>query len=285
MEPILKVVGLVKKYPRFSLKNVNIELKAGCITGFIGVNGAGKTTTLKSILGLNRIDGGNIAFWGKNLKENSQQIKNRIGVVLGEACFYECLSIAEMKSIMAPAYSGWSERDFINYLDKFSLNKEQEISTLSKGMKMKLALAFALSHNAQLLIMDEPTSGLDPLIRRQLMSELLDFMKKSDDNSIFFSTHITSDLDRVADELILIDEGEIIFSREKDELMENHQIMKGKVQSLNENNKDYFKSLQISEFGFKGLTSNINLLQKNIKNVTVEKPTIEDIMLAYINQE
>lgn len=284
MELILRVEGLEKKYPRFSLKKINIELKKGCITGFIGINGAGKTTTLKSILGLNNIDAGEITFWGKSMLKNSQEIKNRIGVVLGESCFYETLTIAEMKSIIAPVYSEWNEHDFASYLEKFSLSKKQQISTLSKGMKMKVALAISLSHNAELLIMDEPTSGLDPLIRKQLMGELLEFMKKNNNNSIFFSTHITSDLDRVADELILIDDGKIIFSREKDELIESHRVVKGNNQFLDEKNKNYFKTLQISEYGFKGLTDNINLLQKNIRNITTEKPAIEDIMLAYIGK-
>lgn len=285
MNLVLEVKNLEKSYSRFKLKKINFSLKEGCITGFIGVNGAGKTTTLKSILGLNNIDSGEIFFWSKNLKENSVAIKNRIGVVLGENCFYENLTISEMKAIIAPAYSNWNESEFNNFLDRFSLNYRQQISTLSKGMKMKVALAIALSHEAELLIMDEPTSGLDPMIRKQLMDVLTEFMKKDSNKSIFFSTHITSDLDRVADELILIDEGKIIFDREKDELLQTHKIVKGDIKYLNDENKKYFKVIQTTDFGFKGLTNDFDSLQTKIKNIVVEKPSIEDIMLAYINNK
>lgn len=282
MNSVLEVRSLEKTYPKFKLENISFSLKEGCITGFIGVNGAGKTTTLKSILGLNNIDSGDILFWGKNLNENSAEIKNSIGVVLGENCFYENLTISEMKSIIAPAYSSWSESEFKDFMDKFSLDCKQKISTLSKGMKMKVALAIALSHEAELLIMDEPTSGLDPKIRKQLMDILLEFMKKGSNRSIFFSTHITSDLDRVADELILIDEGKLIFNREKDELLQTHKIVKGKMKYLDEIDRECLKGIQITDFGFKALTTNIDALQAKTKGIVFENSTIEDIMLAYI---
>lgn len=187
-----------------------------------------------------------------------------------------------MKSIIAPAYSQWDERVFKSYLEKFSLNPKQVINSLSKGMKVKFSLAIALSHHADLLIMDEPTSGLDPLIRKQLMNILLEFMEQ-ENKSVFFSTHITSDLDKVADKIILIDEGRIIFNREKDELLETHKIVKGNPAYLREEDKKLFNSLQISEYGFKGLTDKANLIADRIKDVVIEKPLIEDIMLGYIS--
>lgn len=164
------------------------------------------------------------------------------------------------------------------------MNQKQQIKTLSKGMKMKVALAMALSHHAGLLIMDEPTSGLDPLVRRQLLDVLIEFMKKDDRRSVFFSTHITSDLDRVADELILIDKGQIIFQQDKDTLLEEHKTVKGDTRYLNDKNRKLFTAVQITEFGFKGLTKQVDEVKDTIKDLIIEKPSIEDIMLGYIEK-
>lgn len=215
MNDILTVNGLNKSYGDFSLKDVTFSLPEGCITGFIGVNGAGKTTTLRSLLGLTNKLSGNIQFFGLDMDKNERQIKDRIGIVLDDGCFYEELSLAEMKGIISSAYTSWSEQDFKRYMDMFSLDLKQKINTLSKGMKMKYALALALSHNAELLIMDEPTSGLDPLIRSQLLKILTEYMGNGG-KGVFFSTHITSDLDKIADMLIMIDNGRIVFQEEKD---------------------------------------------------------------------
>ena len=220
MDSILNVTGLNKSYGDFSLKDITFSLPEGCITGFIGVNGAGKTTTLRSILGLTNIVSGNIEFFGMDMKKDEKRIKNRIGVVLDDGCFYEELSLLEMKNVIAPAYSTWCEQDFISYLERFSLNPKKKIHTLSKGMKMKYALALALSHKAEFLIMDEPTSGLDPLIRSQLLKILTDYMN-SGGKGVFFSTHVTSDLDKIADTLIMIDNGCIVFQEDKDTLLDS----------------------------------------------------------------
>ena len=215
MNNILTVNGLNKSYGNFSLRDITFSLPEGCITGFIGINGAGKTTTLRTLLGLTNKLSGNIQFFGLDMDKNERQIKDRIGIVLDDGCFYDELSLAEMKSIIAPSYTSWCEQDFKNYLERFNLNPKQKINTLSKGMKMKYALALALSHKAELLIMDEPTSGLDPLIRSQLLTILTDYMN-SGGKGVFFSTHITSDLDKIADMLIMIDNGHIVCQEEKD---------------------------------------------------------------------
>ena len=160
------------------------------------------------------------------LDKHGTELKNRIGVVLDDGGFYEELTMKEMKSIIAPAYSNWNERDYKTYMERFSLNPRQKISTLSKGMRMKFALTLALSHNADLLIMDEPTSGLDPLIRSEFMNILTDYMKQGG-KSVFFSTHITSDLDKIADMIILINNGKILLDEEKDTLIDSHRLVKG----------------------------------------------------------
>ena len=281
MGNILEVTGLNKSYKDFSLTDISFTLPEGCITGFIGVNGAGKTTTIRTILGLAQKASGTIKFFGKDIEKNEQEIKNRIGVVLDEGYFYDDLTMAEMKSIVAPAYTEWSEQDFKSYMDRFSLNPRQKISSLSKGMRMKYALSLALSHRADLLIMDEPTSGLDPLIRSQLLEIITDYMKQGG-KGVFFSTHITSDLDKVADMIILIHGGKILFEKEKDSLLDSHRLVKGDKNLLDEKVKKMFLRIEVTDFGFLGITDHPEKVCKNMPGVIIEKPTIEDIMLSYI---
>ncbi|QUH21364.1 ABC transporter ATP-binding protein [Alkaliphilus sp. B6464] len=281
MNTILEVTGLKKIYKDFTLSDVSFSLQEDCITGFIGVNGAGKTTTLRAILNLISKESGTINFFGKDMQTNEKELKNRIGIVLDDGGFYDELSMSEMKSIIAPAYSTWSEQDYKAYMERFNLNPHQKISALSKGMRMKFALALALSHNADLLIMDEPTSGLDPLIRSQLMEILTDYMNQGG-KSVFFSTHITSDLDKIADMLILIDNGKILFDEEKDTLIDNHRLIKGDKKYLNEETRKLFLNIQESSFGFTGITKQLDLVQKSMSDILVERPSIEDIMLGYI---
>ena len=281
MHDILKVTGLNKSYDNFSLKDVSFTLPEGCITGFIGVNGAGKTTTLRAILGLTSRMSGHINFFGMDMEKDARKIKDRIGVVLDDGCFYDELSLAEMKDVIASAYSAWSEQDFKEYMERFELNPKQKINTLSKGMKMKYALALALSHNAELLIMDEPTSGLDPLIRGQLLTILTDYMSKGG-KGVFFSTHITSDLDKIADMLILIDNGRIVFQEEKDTLLDSYRIVKGDMRKMNENIRKFFLRISETAYGFTGITQRVAEVQQYIPDIIIERPTIEDIMLSNI---
>jgi len=281
MDHILEVTGLNNSYKDFSLTDVSFTLPEDCITGFIGVNGAGKTTTIRTILGLTHKTSGSIKIFGKDMESNEQELKNRIGIVLDEGYFYDELTMDEMKSIIAPAYSGWSDKDYKEYLDRFSLNPRQKIATLSRGMRMKFALTLALSHGADLLIMDEPTSGLDPLIRSQLLEIMKDYMKQGG-KGVFFSTHITSDLDKIADMLILIHGGKILFEQDRDILLDNYRLVKGDSKALNNENKKLFLNIQTTDFGFAGVTDKLLEVQKSMSDILVERPTIEDIMLAYI---
>lgn len=281
MNDIIRVDGLNKSYGDFSLTDITFSLPEGCITGFIGINGAGKTTTLRTLLRLTQRMSGNIQFFGLDMDKYERQIKNRIGIVLDDGCFYDELSLTEMKSIISSAYTSWSEQDFKRYLDMFSLDPRQKINTLSKGMKMKYALALALSHNAELLIMDEPTSGLDPLIRSQLLEILTKYMENGG-KGVFFSTHITSDLDKIADMLIMIDKGHIIFQEEKDILLDTYRIVKGDVRSLNNDTRKLFLNVSETAFGFTGITKQVSEVQRYFSDAIIERPTIEDIMLANI---
>ncbi|ACK90018.1 MULTISPECIES: ABC transporter ATP-binding protein [Bacillus cereus group] len=281
MNAVLEVNKLNKSYGNFSLKDVTFSLEKDCITGFIGTNGSGKTTTIKAILGLILKDSGNIRFSGKDMDKNERKSKNKIGIVLDEGYFYDELTLKEMKNVIAPSYTDWDEAVFLSYIKQFNLNLRQKISTLSKGMRMKFAVALALSHHADLLIMDEPTSGLDPLVRNELMNILLDFMKEPG-KSVFFSTHITSDLDKIADIIILINDGEIVVNEEKDILVETHALVKGDNRLINEQTKSLFLNLHQSQYGFEGITHKKDDVHRLMPDVLMERPTIEDIMLSYI---
>ncbi|WP_285518077.1 ABC transporter ATP-binding protein [Thermolongibacillus altinsuensis] len=283
MKAVLEVNNLKKELGSFSLEQLTFSLKEGCITGFIGVNGSGKTTTIKTILGLYPKDDGSIKFFGKDMEKNEYEIKNRIGVVLDEGYFYEEMTLKEMKSIIAPAYTNWDESVFLNYINRFNLKLNQKIVTLSKGMRMKFAITLALSHHADLLIMDEPTSGLDPLIRNELMEILLDFMEE-EGKSVFFSTHITSDLEKIADMLILIDNGKIVFNESKDELLERHALIKGDNRLINEHSTKLFLRLRQTPFGFEGITNKVDQVCEQMKDIIIERPSIEDVMLAYVKE-
>lgn len=281
MNAVLEVKNLNKAYENFSLKDVTFSLNQDCITGFIGTNGSGKTTTIKAILGLVLKDSGKINFLEKDIDKHERKSKNKIGVVLDEGYFYDELTLKEMKNVIAPSYTEWDEQVFFKYIKRFNLNLGQKISTLSKGMRMKFAVALSLSHHADLLIMDEPTSGLDPLVRSELIDILLDFMKEPG-KSVFFSTHITSDLDKIADMIILIDDGQILIDEEKDALVETHALVKGDNQLINNQTEKLFLNLSQTKYGFEGITHKIDDVCRLMPGVLMERPTIEDIMLSYI---
>lgn len=281
MNAVLEVKNLNKAYENFSLKDVTFSLNQDCITGFIGTNGSGKTTTIKAILGLILKDSGKINFLEKDIDKHERKSKNKIGVVLDEGYFYDELTLKEMKNVIAPSYTEWDEQVFLKYIKRFNLNLGQKISTLSKGMRMKFAVTLALSHHADLLIMDEPTSGLDPLVRSELIDILLDFMKEPG-KSVFFSTHITSDLDKIADMIILIDDGQILIDEEKDALVETHAFVKGDNQLINNQTEKLFLNLSQTKYGFEGITHKIDDVCRLMPGVLMERPTIEDIMLSYI---
>lgn len=244
MNNIIEVNGLSKHYPDFSLSEASFTVPEGCITGFVGANGAGKTTTLRAILGLLEPDSGEIRLFGEPVPSSEgrrssdrRALADRIGVVLGAGAFYEGLTVSQMKQIVAGAYSQWQEKEYQELASRFKLNPSQKIKTLSSGTKMKLALAFALSHRAELLIMDEPTSGLDPLIRDKFLSLIREFMDKGG-KGVLFSTHITSDLDKCADNIVFLHQGKILLEEDKDILLDKWRLVKGGLSSLTEGKKN-----------------------------------------------
>lgn len=204
---ILKVSGLCKNYPSFRLSDVSFTLGEGKITGFIGRNGAGKTTTLKSLLGFVHPDDGNIVFFDKVFSDNEREIKQKIGFISGGVSFYPTKKLRVITSVTKQFYSNWDENAYRRYLSLFKLDEDKTPKQLSDGMKVKYSLALALSHNASLLILDEPTSGLDPVSRDELTDIFIKL--KNEGATILFSTHITSDLDKCADNILYIKDGQI----------------------------------------------------------------------------
>lgn len=278
MEDILRIQKVSKHFKNFSLNNININIKENCITGFIGKNGAGKTTLIKIILGLINKDEGNLLYFNNpNLKE--KEIKDRIGVVLDEGYFYDNLTLNQMKNLIASSYTNWNNKKYEDYLKKFRLDGKQIISTLSKGMKMKYALSLALSHNADLLIMDEPTSGLDPEIRKELMDVLKEYVQE-DGKSVFFSTHITSDLEQNADEIIIIDNGKILEQRNKDEILERYMLIKGDRGTLKKLDEKDLMLLNTTTYGFSAITDKYQDIKREFPKVIVERASLEDVFLA-----
>ena len=285
MDSILEIKGLRKDFKDFSLKGISLTLEKGYIMGFIGPNGAGKSTAIKLIMNLLRKDAGEIKVFGKDNVKYEREIKNRIGFVFDENHFYEELTVSEMKWVLAHIYTKWDEKTFQKMMRDFQLPPDKKIKELSKGMKMKFSLAVALSHHADLLIMDEPTSGLDPLIRSEFL-ELLSETIQDENKAVFFSTHITSDLDKIADYVALIHQGEILFSMPKDDLLNNYGIIKGDKGLLDQDTRKSFVGLKENRYGFEGLVKDRKAARRTFGgNILIEKPNIEDIMLYYTRRE
>ena len=241
MENILEIKNLCKKYDNFELKNITFNLPKGMIMGFIGENGAGKTTTIKAILDIIKGDSGVIKIFDLDSGKYNNKIKEDLGVVLDDMFFPEILTPKDINNTMKSIYKNWDTLMFNNYLKEFSLLPNKQIKTFSKGMRKKLEIATALSHHPKLLILDEPTSGLDPVARAQIIQIFQSFIEK-DECSILLSSHITTDLEHIADYITFINNGEIAFSKTTNELLDNYGIVKcGEKDFMNINKEDYLK--------------------------------------------
>ncbi|MGG1637981.1 ABC transporter ATP-binding protein [Paenibacillus sp. FSL K6-3182] len=274
----IELRNLTKTYNQFTVDNVSLDVKKGYITGLIGPNGVGKSTLIKMMLGMIRPDSGSVKILGCSMPEHEVDIKQRIGIVSDDCFYYEHLTIRDMKEMIAPFYKKWSNTKFNGLLEQFELSPKKKIDELSKGMKIKFSLAVALSHEAELLIMDEPTSGLDPVFRRELL-DLLGDMMQDERNTIIFSTHITTDLDRIADYITFINRGKLVFNESKDEVFERYAIVKGDLQLLDSDIRSNFIGIRETDVGFEGLVNNRqDALQLFGNYVVFDKPSLEDII-------
>lgn len=279
MENILEVNNLRKDYGKFVLNDISFSLQRGYIMGFIGPNGAGKSTTIKLIMNLIKRNSGTINIFGLDNVKNEREVKDRIGFVYDENYFYDELNLDEMKGIIAPFYKKWDDNRFYKYLSDFNLDSKKKIKQLSKGMKMKYALSIALSHDAELILMDEPTSGLDPVFRSEILDILYELIQ-DEKKSVFFSTHITTDLEKIADYITFINNGKIVFSKSKDEVLESYGVIKGEKELLNSETKKLFVGIRENNYGFEALTDDIQKVKRNLKgNIVIERPSLDDIMV------
>ncbi|WP_019120575.1 ABC transporter ATP-binding protein [Brevibacillus massiliensis] len=275
---VIEIRNLHKQYGSFSLQDVSFGVKQGFITGLIGPNGSGKSTLIKMIMNIVVPDSGEIAVFGQKMPDCEKEIKQRIAFVPDESYYYEDLTIAEMKRIIAPFYKRWSEDVFQGYLEQFELPANKKIKDLSKGMKMKFSLALALSHETDLLIMDEPTAGLDPVFRRELL-DILAGLILDEQKSILFSTHITTDLDRIADYITFLNRGQIVFSEAKDNVLERYVLVKGNKELLDRDTSQLFVGIRETGVGFEGLAANRSEAASQFgAHAVLETPSLEDIM-------
>ncbi len=275
---VIDVRNLTKNYKRFALKDVTLDIKQGFITGLIGANGAGKSTLIRMMMGMSVPSGGEVRVFGQTFDVHEADIKERIGYVADECNFYEHMTVAAMKNVYAPFFKKWDERLFGHYLDRFELSSKAKIRSLSKGMKMKLGLAFALSHHADLLIMDEPTAGLDPVFRRELL-ELLSELMLDERKTILFSTHITTDLDRIADYIAFLNRGKLVFNESKEQIFERYALVKAGKELLDADVRRVFVGVRETSAGFEGLVDNRREAERLFSGFArLERPTLEDIM-------
>ena len=232
MSGVLQVQGLTKRYPAFALEEVSFDLRPGAITGFIGRNGAGKSTTFKSLLNLVHPDAGEVRFFGLEFTGHEGEIKSRIGDVPGEFVYYPRKKLGAIVDVTRHFYPNWDEEAYRRCLERFSLEEGKTVSQLSAGMKVKFALTLALSHRAELLLLDEPTSGLDPVSREELLEEFLR-LSREEGVTILFSTHITSDLDRCADEILYLRKGRLAERGSREELVDRYRLVTAKEKPEN----------------------------------------------------
>ncbi|MEN1969531.1 ABC transporter ATP-binding protein [Lentibacillus sp. N15] len=284
MENMVEVKNLEKRFTHFALEGIQLTVKKGFITGFIGPNGAGKSTAIRCIMNLVRPDRGEVQIFGKTHEADTENIKQRIGFVQDENFFYGHLSLEQNKKLIAPFYETWNEQLFSHYIEQFELPRMKKVDHLSKGMKIKFSLAMALAHDPELIIMDEPTSGLDPVFRRELL-ELLQDIIQDGEKAVFFSTHITQDLEKVADFITFIDNGKMVVSGEKDALLDQYAVVKGPKEWLTAERRRSLLGIKETDVGFDGLLADKLLFDGQADGqVLLERPSLEDIIFYTVKE-
>lgn len=285
MENALHIENLSKTYPDFALRDVSLTIPCGSIMGFIGENGAGKSTTIKLILNMLHRENGCIQVLGMDNLKEEKSIKERLGVVLGEPNLPENMNGIKISRMMSGIYSHWEEPAFFANLDKFGLKKEMKLKAYSRGMKMKLSIAMALSHQAELLILDEPTSGLDPIVRDEILDIFLDFIQ-DETHSILVSSHIVEDLEKIADYITFIHKGRILFSEDKDSLLEKYVVLKGPKEAFLQYAPSQLIGYKENSFGAQAMIETRHV-KNNPKSETLaaDPARIQDIMLYFVKGE
>ena len=277
MEYAVEVQGLTKRYPGFTLDHVSFAVPSGSIVGFIGENGAGKSTTMKAVLNLIRRDEGSVRLLGKEDGAEYPEIKEQIGVVFDESYFPDNLKIRDVDRIMRSIFRSWESGKFLDYCRRFGLPEKKIVKTFSRGMKMKLSIAAALSHQTKLLIMDEATSGLDPVVRNEILDLFQEFVQE-EDHTVFLSSHITSDIERIADYILLIYKGRILLFEDKDMLLYEYGVARCSREQAQNLDKALIVGVRRSQFETEVLVRNRKAVKEQ-PDLVVDRASLEDILL------
>ena len=280
---VIEVKNVTKDYGDFKIDNISFAVAEGSVCGFIGQNGAGKTTTIKAILDVINVDAGEIFVFGQDVKIDSARLREDIGVVFDEMGFHEFMTGKDINIMMKNIYKNWDENVFFEYLKKFSLPSKKPCGDFSRGMRMKLQIAVALSHNAKLLIMDEPTSGLDPIVRNEMLQIFREYVIE-EDHTILLSSHITGDLEKLADEVVFINGGRIVLAGNKDEILEKHGLLKCKKDELRDISDELIVHTEVETVGVTVLVNDKNACAKLYPQMVIEQASLEDIMLFYVSR-
>lgn len=280
MNSILEIKNLSKEFPTFSLNKISFSIPGGCIMGMVGETGAGKTTTIKLILNELHADSGEIKIFGLDLKEHERKIKEQIGVVFDDAYFPSEFNAIHVNDMLSHFFTNWDKALYETYLREFQLPKEQKIKEISKGMRMKLSLAAALSHHPKFLILDEATGGLDPVARNEILDLLLNFVQ-DEEHSILFSSHLTADLERISDYMTYIHNGSILFSESKMKLLESYGLVKCTQEELEKINPDEILGIRENLFGCEALVKNRADMLKQYPHLVIDPASIEEIMIFW----
>ena len=283
-ENAIEIKDLTKKYDGFTLDHVSFKVPKGSIMGFIGQNGAGKTTTIKALLNILKFDEGSIRLLGMDSVKDEVEIKENIAAVFDEIPFHESFHALALGKMFKGLYKNFNEDIYFAYLDRFLLPRKKKIGDFSKGMKMKLQIATALSHGARLLIMDEATTGLVPIVRNEILDIFREYLQ-DEENSILMSSHITSDLEKIADGITFIDRGKILLSGYKDDIMESHGVIKCTKEDYKNIKKEDFISARVNDFGVEIMVCDQDAAKKAYPDLMLEKTTLEEIMLFYVNRD
>lgn len=278
MEYAIEVNGLTKHYKDFTLDNVSFQIPAGSIVGFIGENGAGKSTTIKALLDLIQVDSGAVRVLGKENAMKDRELKEQIGVVFDESYFPDNLNIKNVNTMMRQIYKGWESSVFLDYCKRFELPHGKPVKDFSRGMKMKLSIAVALSHHTKLLILDEATSGLDPIVRNEILDIFLEFIQE-EDHTVFISSHITSDIEKIADYILLIHKGKLLFFENKDTLIYDYGLIHCSEEEFAELKGVSVLGMQKNRFEMEALVKNRRELEERYPNLVLDRVSIEDILL------
>lgn len=282
MEMALELNNVTKNYKDFTLDHISFNVPQGTIVGLIGENGAGKSTTIYAVLGLISKDEGSITILGDNDPESVS--KDDIGAVFDGNNYPDILTPGQLGKVFRNIYHSWEENTYMELLDKFRLPLNKKIKQFSKGMKMKFAISVALSHHSKLLVLDEATSGLDPVMRDEILELLLDFIQ-DEDHSILVSSHITSDLEKIADYIVFIHEGKIVFFKQKDELLEKYGIVKCGAALFDEMEKEQIIAYRKMDYEWQILVDDRQAVQRKYPKALVVPATIDEIMLMYVKGE